>query len=234
MSEIPVALRTVDPEILYVTDRRPDLKDGQTMGYGHERSDSMAFSVARVRFGDYDSWPQLLARSEKTRGGHESLTPESDDERLGFPETPLPPIRVGGRVGADPVAASAYRGAIAAFQQAMTARLQQADRKEVIVFVHGINNELDDGLATTASLWHFSGRLGVPVSYSWPAGNKGLTAYIRDRESGEFSIFHFKAFLHALAATPGLQKIHIVAHSRGADVTTSAIRELAIYDGGRA
>ena len=232
MSEIPVALRTVDPEILYVTDRRPDLKDGQTMGYGHERSDSMAFGVARVRFGDYDSWPQLLARSEETRGGRESLTTESYDERLRFPETPLPPVRIGAGVGADPVAASAYRGAIAAFQQAMIARLQQADRKEVIVFVHGINTDLDDGLATTASLWHFSGRFGVPVSYSWPAGNKGLTAYLKDRESGEFSIFHFKEFLRALAATPGLQKIHIVAHSRGADVTTSAIRELAIFEMG--
>lgn len=232
MSEVPAALRTVDPEILYVTDRRPDIRDGMMTGYGHERSDSMAFGVARVRFGDYGSWPQLVARSEGTKGRRESLTTESYDEEVRFPETPLPRASVGGRVVIDPAAAAEYRGAIAAFQQAVTDRLRHSDRKEVIVFVHGINNQLDDGLATTASLWHFSGRVGVPVSYSWPAGNKGLTAYIKDRESGEFSIYHFKEFLRALAAIPELKKIHLVAHLRGADVTTSAIRELAIFENG--
>ncbi len=232
MDEIPVALRTLDPEILYVTDRRPDLKDGRIVGYGHDRSESMAFGVAKVRFGDFDSWPQLLARSESTDRRRESLVTESYDERLRFPETPLPYVTVNGRSVPDPAAAGAYQGAITEFQLALADRLRTSARKEVIIFIHGFNNELDDGLATAASLWHFSGRLGVPVSYSWPAGNKGLTAYIKDRESGEFSIYHLKEFLRALAAVPGLQKIHIVAHSRGADVTTSAIRELAIFEMG--
>jgi esterase/lipase superfamily enzyme len=232
MSEVALSQRNVDPEILYVTDRSPEVTDGRTTGYGHERSDSMAFGVARVRFGDFDSWPELVQRSESKDRRRESLTTESYDEQVRFPETPLPWMTVNGRTVPDPDAAGDYRDAIAAFQGALAERLRVSDRKEVIIFVHGFNNDLDDGLATAASLWHFSGRFGVPVSYSWPAGNKGLTAYIKDRESGEFSIYHLKEFLRALAAVPGLQKIHIVAHSRGADVTTTALRELAIFEMG--
>jgi esterase/lipase superfamily enzyme len=98
-----------------------------------------------------------------------------------------------------------------------------------------VNNQIEDALTTTASLWHYAGRIGVPVCYSWPAGNRGVTAYLKDRESGEFTVFHLKETLRALADVPGLQAITVVAHSRGTDVATSAIRELALYDmgGGR-
>jgi esterase/lipase superfamily enzyme len=101
-----------------------------------------------------------------------------------------------------------------------------------MIFVHGFNNELQDGITTTAGLWHYAGRIGVPISYSWPAGNPGLTAYFKDRESGEFSTYHFKEFLRALAAIPELQKITIVAHSRGADLVTTGLRELVIFERG--
>lgn len=232
MAGIPEAQRTVEPEILYVTDRRPDLEDGTLTGYGYQRSDSMAYGVARVRFGDYATWPELLARTDETARRRESLTTRSYAEELRFPETPLPYIVTGASAVADPAVADTYRGTVGAFQQALAARLKVAERPEVIVFIHGFNSDLDDSLATAASLWHFSGRFGVPITYSWPAGNKGLTAYIKDRESGEFSIYHLKEFLRALAATPGLKKIHIVAHSRGADVTTTALRELAIFEMG--
>jgi esterase/lipase superfamily enzyme len=232
MEEIPVSLRTVEPDILYVTDRQPNLKDGRLVGYGFERSDSMAYGVAKVRFGNYTSWPELLARTEEQGKRRESLVSESYEEELRFPETPLTRIRVGDSAEIDPDEARAYAESVEGFKRAVVERLRVAERPEVIIFIHGFNSELDDGLATTASLWHFSGRFGVPISYSWPAGNKGLTAYIKDRESGEFSIYHLKEFLRALASIPELKKIHIVAHSRGADVTTTALRELSIYEKG--
>ena len=46
--------------------------------------------------------------------------------------------------------------------------------------------------------------------------------------SGEFSIFHLKETLRVLSDLPGLDRIHIVAHSRGTDVVTTALRELII------
>lgn len=72
------------------------------------------------------------------------------------------------------------------------------------------------------------GREGVPLLYTWPAGHGGLTGYAYDRESGEFTIFHLKQLLRALASFPEVEQIHLLAHSRGTDVTVSAVRELAI------
>jgi esterase/lipase superfamily enzyme len=79
-----------------------------------------------------------------------------------------------------------------------------------------------------AEMWHFIGRRGVPSLYSWPAARGGLFGYFIDRESGEFTIFHLKEFLRLLASSPEVERIHILAHSRGTDVVTTALRELVI------
>ncbi len=229
--EVPAGLRSVDPTIFYVTDRAPELVDGQLIGYGPDRSASMAFGAAKVRFGDIESWEDLVARSEAGDKQRQVLATESYTELVRLPETPLPMVRDrSGRLAVDPDAAARYRTAFAAFQGGFADALRASPRKEAIVFIHGFNNEVQDGLTTTASLWHYAGRIGVPVSYSWPAGNKGVTAYFKDRESGEYSIYHLKEFLRGIAAIPELQKITLIAHSRGADVTTTALRELAIFE----
>lgn len=53
-----------------------------------------------------------------------------------------------------------------------------------------------------------------------------MQGYTYDRESGEFTIHHLKLFLLTLASSPELEKIHIISHSRGTDIATSAINEL--------
>ena len=78
-----------------------------------------------------------------------------------------------------------------------------------------------------AGLWHFLGRQGIPIVYTWPSGGKSpLQGYTYDRESGEFTICHLKNFIQVLASCPGLEKIHIICHSRGTDIATSALGEL--------
>jgi esterase/lipase superfamily enzyme len=73
----------------------------------------------------------------------------------------------------------------------------------------------------------FADRVGVPIVFTWPAGSPGLLGgYQHDRESGEYANLHLKMLLVALASTPKLHKIHIIAHSRGTDVATTAVREL--------
>jgi hypothetical protein len=77
------------------------------------------------------------------------------------------------------------------------------------------------------------GRVGVPIVYSWPAGSGGLRGYFEDRESGEFTIYHLKEFLREVARCPEVERIHLIAHSRGTDVLTTALRELNLEDRGR-
>jgi hypothetical protein len=230
--DVPAAYRSVDPAIFYVTDRQPEFADGRLVGYGYQRSNSMALGKARVRFGDIDSWPALVARSQSEATRNHRLVTEGYEELVRFPDTPIPATRVGGVRVPEPAIAARYGDDTAALQRAIAAELRLASRSEVIIFVHGFNNDLQDGITTTASLWHYAGRIGVPISYSWPAGNPGLTAYFKDRESGEFSTYHFKEFLRAIAAIPELDKITIVAHSRGADLVTTGLREMVIFERG--
>ena len=193
----------------------------------------MAFGEAKVRFGNIADWPDLVLRSETAASKRQVLMTESYREIVRFPDTPLPFVRdLGGRLMTESVAAQKYHAETANFQRSFAEALRDAPRKEAIVYVHGFNNELSDGLTTTASLWHYAGRIGVPVSYSWPAGNKGLTGYFKDRESGEFSTYHLKEFLSAIADIPELTAITIIAHSRGADVVTTALREMVIFEMG--
>jgi len=114
-------------------------------------------------------------------------------------------------------------------RQELRQRLTLTSRKAAYVYVHGYNNTFEDGALVIAELWHFLGRQGVPILYTWPAGSGGgLRGYDHDRESGEFTIFHLKQFLRLLAAMPELEELNLIAHSRGTDVLTSALRELYI------
>ena len=66
---IPQRYRTVAPEILYVTDRRPVTDDeGAVSGYSEARSDSVALGSARVRFGSAEDWPALVRRTHADKG----------------------------------------------------------------------------------------------------------------------------------------------------------------------
>ncbi len=77
-----------------------------------------------------------------------------------------------------------------------------------------------------AVFFHLFDRRGVPIVYSWPSGHPGLLrGYSYDRESGLFTVFHLKQLLRALMAMDDVEKIHVVAHSRGTAVITDALRE---------
>jgi esterase/lipase superfamily enzyme len=81
-----------------------------------------------------------------------------------------------------------------------------------------------------AGLWHFMGRCGVPLVYTWPSSGSGssLAGYDYNRESSEFTVYHLKQFLRLLATCPGIAKVHVIAHSRGTGTALAAIRELNI------
>jgi esterase/lipase superfamily enzyme len=107
-------------------------------------------------------------------------------------------------------------------------RLEVSKQKDIILYMHGVNTQFNEAALNLANVWHFTGRYGVPIFYSWPAANAGLFGYFKDRESGQFSIYHVKETIRVLASTPGLKKLHIIAHSRGTDIITTALRELVI------
>jgi esterase/lipase superfamily enzyme len=231
-ASVPPAQRSNKVEMLYVTDREPE--EGSTpenRRYGYGRSRSKAFGVATLQFGpDGLAWDDLVRisrtahRSEKTE-----LHITSVRELARF--SPTPPKLIlddDEAINWNSLAEIAHEEAEQKFAAELAARVAATPRKEVFVYVHGFHNTFTDAVFTMGEVWHFLGREGVPVVYTWPAGRPGLTGYAYDRESGEFTVYHLKRTLRRIAACPGVEKIHVLAHSRGTDVVATAIRELHI------
>ncbi|MEL7097280.1 MAG: alpha/beta hydrolase [Pseudomonadota bacterium] len=227
---VPGVLQTATPTIFFVTDRA---RDGA--GYGAKRSDAMVFGAADVSFGTGLSWQEVVARTHTDSGRRLSRLEVRDTQALvQFSGTPLPYERADGVLRTVAQAREVYQQETRAFQDAIAEQIRQTGNTRVLVYVHGFNTGFDDTLTTLANLWHFAGRRTVPVAFSWPAGSGiGPIGYFSDRESGTFAVHHAKEFLRMIAAIPEVEDIDIVAHSRGTDVMTQALREMIIFERGR-
>jgi esterase/lipase superfamily enzyme len=99
--------------------------------------------------------------------------------------------------------------------------------RDILVFVHGFNVSLDDArfrLAQIVADGHFG---GVPVLFTWLSGGNAL-AYGSDKERATASRDALEAVLLALSTTPGVGRIHILAHSMGTWLAMEALRQGAI------
>jgi esterase/lipase superfamily enzyme len=133
---------------------------------------------------------------------------------------------VDGQVVEDPEAVAEVDAAMARMRAELMRRLGLTPRKDVFIYIHGYHNTFEDAAFALAELWHFFGREGLPIVYTWPAGYPGFFGYTYDRESSEFTVFHLKQVIRWLAEQPEVENIHL---SRGTDVTLSALRELVIW-----
>ncbi|MEE8154092.1 MAG: alpha/beta hydrolase [Phycisphaerales bacterium] len=230
-ANVPPSLQSDEVSVLYVTDRVPEEQTENHWEYGYQRSRSAAFGEAVVQIGDGLSWDDLVEASRaRMRSRELELNVTATRELARFAKTPpilaLTDAQLASPelVPVDPaqVQAEAERR----FKEDIAARLARTPRKEVFIYVHGFNNSLDDAVLTTAELWHFLGREGVPICYTWPAGVGLFKAYQYTLASTQFTIYHFKQMLRLIASCPEVEKVHIIAHSRGTAVTTDAIREL--------
>jgi esterase/lipase superfamily enzyme len=222
-------LQSTEVPLFYVTDRAPEQDEEGKLRYGYERSASVGFGTAVVDLGRNITWEELLDASRtQTRLRPVELELRRVTELVRAPATPIPFKEVAGRIVEEPGVASQRDEAIEAFRRVLVQQLELTPRKEVFIFVHGYNNSFADASFAMAELWHFLGRIGVPIVYTWPAGHPGLFGYTYDRESSEFTVFHLRSVLGLIASYPEVEKIHLIAHSRGTDVALSAVRELTI------
>lgn len=226
---VPLSLRSNKVNLLYVTDRAPETSDDGTLVYGSGRSASLGFGSAIVEIGKDLSWQQLVTMSEtSSRQSSPPMRVVSRTELDRFPPTPHAFLVVDGEAKEDPAVREKYDRAALQLRHEINRRMVETGNNEVNIFIHGFKNSFDQAAVSLAELWHFIGRHGVPMLYSWPAAHKGLFGYFVDRESGEFTIYHLKNLVRLLASFPEVVRINILAHSRGTDVATSALRELII------
>lgn len=225
----PPGSQTPDMEVIYATDRASDKDTAAGPSYGYQRAKWLAFGTAKVSLDPNPTWQQLRADSLVQRRKHDYALKVAEVRETGRFAFVVDNLRATDH-GLD-VKRAAYREMdeeVAKFHGLLRERLAQTPQKDVFIFIHGFNTEFNDAVYRPAEVWHFMGRVGVPVAYTWPAGFSGIRGYAYDRESGEFTIFHLKNFIRTVAACPEVERIHLVAHSRGTDVTITALRELNI------
>jgi esterase/lipase superfamily enzyme len=186
----------------------------------------MAFGSTIVEFGDKVTLDGLIGTT--LRGG-------SVDLRLGRTKEfgRFPPIPYEVAVRADgitrlPSVVEAHERAKRALQAEIGRRLVGVPRKEVVLFIHGYNNSFEDAALTMGELCHFLGREFVCGIFTWPAGGtRGiLFGYNIDRESGEYAVEDLLKAIRIISETTGVEKIHLIAHSRGNAILATALAEL--------
>jgi len=228
-SGVPDSLKSNKIDLLYVTDRAPETSDDGALIYGYGRSASMAFGSVVVEIGDDLSWQQLVALSETSkRKSSPAIQVPTRTEIARFPPTPHPFTIVDGKAEVVPETQAEFDRIASLFRKEINRRMVQVGTNEIHIFVHGFKNTFDYAAISLAELWHFLGRRGVPLLYSWPAAKGGMFGYFADRESGEFTIYHLKNMIRLLASFPEVEQLNILSHSRGTDITTTALRELII------
>jgi esterase/lipase superfamily enzyme len=99
--------------------------------------------------------------------------------------------------------------------------------RDVLIFVHGFNNGPDYARLRFAQIVADSHFGGVPVLFTWPSRQK-LLAYGSDREAATQSRDPLEKLLRGLAATPGVGRVHVMAHSMGTWLAMETLRQVSI------
>ena len=229
--QVPETLRNPSLDLLYFTNRIPDASSKRELTYGSERSTSLAFGSVHVDIGPGLTWPELVDASQSAeRRVPVKLEVVSTHEFGRYPPSPYVIRDVGSGFVRDPGVMAEHDKAEQTLGAELKRHLARTPKKEIVLYVHGFNESFEEASFVAAELCHFLGREHLCALFSWPAGGGGglVRAYSRDRESGEFSVAPLKKAIRSIAGVPGIEKIHLLAHSRGADVLLQAVQALML------
>jgi esterase/lipase superfamily enzyme len=99
--------------------------------------------------------------------------------------------------------------------------------RDILLYVHGFNTNLEEArfrLAQITSDGRFS---GVPILFTWNTRG-GLFNYESDKESATVARDALEKLILDLSHTPGVGRVHILAHSMGAWLTMESLRSISI------
>jgi esterase/lipase superfamily enzyme len=129
-----------------------------------------------------------------------------------------------------PAIQAGHDQANAALEAELDRRLAASPTKEVVLYVHGFNETFASAADTMAELCHFLGREPVCVFFTWPSSHTGnfLISYTNTTESAAYAVNHLKKTIRRIATRPGVERVHVLAHSRGTAVALDALSQLLL------
>jgi len=96
---------------------------------------------------------------------------------------------------------------------------------DTFVFIHGYNVSFDQAARRTAQIHYDLNFQGVPIFFSWPS-RADVKLYAGDRSEIGYSSEYIKQFLIDVIKRSAPGRIHVVAHSMGAEGAARAIAAL--------
>lgn len=105
---------------------------------------------------------------------------------------------------------------------------KDADNQNILVYIHGYNNNMTSAILRTAQFVHDSGFKGVPVVFSWASRGRAID-YVYDLNSALHARDGILDMGDALSQTSA-RGFDILAHSMGNLVTVESLRQAAMTD----
>ena len=229
-AKAPAEVRTPSLDLLFITDRAPATSPDAPEPYTSDRSRLMAFGSTTILFGEHSTWDALVEQSLLVKRSTSTDLKLGPTKELGrYPRIPYAVAVTPAGLTRAPAVVDAHEAANRALQAEVTRRLALSPRKEMVLYIHGVSNSFSEAALTMGEMCHFLGREFVCAIFTWPAGGKHgiLFGYEEDYESSTFAVEHLRKAIRTIADTPGLERIHILAHSRGTDVLATALSELS-------
>lgn len=117
------------------------------------------------------------------------------------------------------------------FRLALRKAMDLRGQTSAVIYVHGFNNTMAEGVYRVAQMHHDLEVPGVAIHYAWPSRGSAL-GYVYDRDSALFGRAGFEQLMDEVGAS-GAREIVIIAHSMGATVTMETLRQMALRKDGR-
>lgn len=115
------------------------------------------------------------------------------------------------------------------FSSGLRAAMRLRGQSDAVVYVHGFNNTMAEGVYRVAQMHHDLEVPGVAVHYAWPSRGSAL-GYVYDRDSVLFGRSGLVSLLDEVEDA-GAKDIVIVAHSMGAFLTMESLRQMVLRGG---
>ncbi len=96
---------------------------------------------------------------------------------------------------------------------------------DALVFVHGFNTTMEEGVRRTAQLAYDLKFKGPAIMFSWPS-HDSLLDYNKDGRNAELSGGPLRDLLLSLSQRAGVKRIHVIAHSMGNRVLAQALTRI--------
>lgn len=102
---------------------------------------------------------------------------------------------------------------------------QNATSRDCLIYVHGFNVSFDEAARRAAQIHIDLQFQGATLFYSWPSRGQ-VQAYFSDRNEIVVSKGLLTSFIREVHSRLNVDRLHIIAHSMGADATAQAILDL--------